>query len=220
MVDLDDRVVKAVHVSARQAHYKHRGYVDYMDLVQEGYSYLLENPELMDELDETGIKVLTKSVQYAMNRYGMRQRYLKDGTAPGDYFRYTSAMVRELMPDVFARGALSDSVSDLNEDRRGSKTLSERGDRLAMVADIGQALTRVSVSDAELVMLKFDGGELPDEVLALQLEISPDATRKRVQRALVRIARNLNGDYEPKRARRVRSNASAQVFTRRQESAE
>ena len=154
-----------------------------------------------------------------MNRYGMRQRYLKDGTAPGDYFRYTSAMVRELMPDVFS-GALTESVSDLNEDRRGSKTLAERGDRIAMVADISQAMHRIKVSDATLLMLKFDGGELADEVLALQLDISPDATRKRVERALVRVARNLNGDYEPKQPRRARSNASAQVFTRRQESAE
>lgn len=214
---VDDRVVKAISVSARQAASKHRGYAEYDDFVNEGYLYLWENPELADDVSKDGLRVLQASVLYAMNRFGMRQRYAQDGTQPGDYFRYTRAIVRELVPEVLHGEVLAVSEADLNHDRRGSKTLAEGGDRMAMVADVSQALDRVNDKDRLVLNMKFMGGEITDEVLGIQMHITTDAARKRVDRALLRVAKLLNGDYSPKRHRRTRSNANAQFITRSQE---
>ena len=210
-------VVKQIHASAKQAARKHEGYVDFDDLVQEGYLYLLEHPELIDEHTKTSERVVGRSVFYEMNRYGLRQRYRKDGTSPDDYFRYTAAIVETLIGDVLDGGVYPQSSGDMNSDGRSGKSPAYGFDFEAMMADISQAFKRLNETDKGVLLEKYRGGDVNEEVLALTHGVSAQAIRKRVQRALVRLAKMLNGDYAPKAMRHVTNNATAQVRTRRQE---
>ena len=214
MVALEqDWVVKAIASAANSALRKHEGYVDREDLTQEGYMYLLEHPELLDEDSKHGRGYVNRSVFYAMDKYGMRQRMLKDGTHRDDYFRYTAAMVEELIAEALEGQPAVRSASDVDDMPSNSKPASESGDRLAMIADIRQAFTRIGDKDRELLAEKFFGGDVSDEVLGITHGVSADAIRKRTDRALMRLAKTLNGDYAPKEKRRVVSNSTAQVWT-------
>lgn len=197
---------------------KHQGYVDRDDLIQEGYLYLLEHQSLIDDLRDESKKsrnTMAKSLRWAMDRYGMSQRLKADGTRADDYFRYTAGMVEELLADALEGLAAMPSPSALDEATASSKPANESGDRMAMMADIQQAFDRMSENDQELLLELYYGGSIDYEVLALTKGVTADAIRKREQRALLRLARVLNGDYSPKRKRRVVSNSTAQVWTKK-----
>lgn len=212
----DSEVQVLVTEAASIMQRKHDGYTDRDDLVQEGYLYLLEHPELLDEMSDGSKKaynLAAKSVRWAMDRYGMKQRMLKDGTQRDDYFRYTAGMVEELLAEALEGIPYMKSPSAVDDAPSSGKSPSESGDRMAMAADIRQAFTRLRDKDQELLLEKFFGGDVSDEVLAITHEVTPNAIRMRVDRALVRLAKALNGDYSPKEKRRVVSNQTAQVWT-------
>lgn len=210
-------VAKQVAGAARFAHRIHRGYVEYDDLFQEGYAYLLEHPELLEEHTRESEWYMGKSVFYAMNKYGLKQRMAKDGTQPDDYFRYTATVVEDLIADALEGGVHLPSSTDTSGDGRGSKSPAHGFEREVMIADISQAFGRLNDKDQAHLREKFVGGDVADEVLALTHEVTPKAIEMRTKRALVRLAKALNGEYSPKEMRRPTTNASAQVRTRRQE---
>ena len=212
-----DWVRAQVSMAARQAYSKHHGYVELDDLIQEGYLYLLERPELIEEHTRDAERIVNRSLYFEMNRYGLKQRYAKDGTHPDDYYRYTAGVVEELIADAIEGGVHLPSTTDTSGDGRGSKSPAHGFEREAMIADISQAFKRLSDSDQAHLTEKFLGGDVSDEVLALTHGVMPKAIEMRTKRALVRLAKALNGEYSPKGKRRVSTNAHAQVRTRTQE---
>jgi DNA-directed RNA polymerase specialized sigma24 family protein len=86
-----------------------------------------------------------------------------------------------------------------------------------MIADVAQAFKRLSERDQAHLTEKYLGGDVSDEVLALTHGVTPGAIEKRTKRALVRLAKALNGEYSPREMRRPTTNAHAQVRTRTQE---
>lgn len=214
MVTIDQPwVAKTIAQAANTAAQKHEGYVEREDLMQEGYLYLVEHPELLDEDAKGGRGYVNRSVYYAMDRYGMKQRMLKDGTHRDDYFRYSAGMVEELLGEALEGFPYMRSPSAVDDTPSGGKSPAESGDRVAMIADIRQAFTRIRQQDQNLLLEKFFGGDVSDEVLGLTHGVSAEAMRKRVDRALVRLAKALNGDYSAHQKRRVVSNSTAQVWT-------
>lgn len=214
MVGLDEAwVQKAVASAAKAAARKHEGYAEISDFMQEGNLYLMENPELLDEDSGKGRGYLQRAVYYAMNQYGMKQRYSSDGTKPDDYFRYTSYMAEELIGEALDGVPSVKSPSAYDDSPASNKSPSETGDRNAMVADIRQAFVRLNEKDQNVLSDKFLGGDISSEVLALTYGISPEGVDKRIKRALVRLAKALNGDYSPHQKRRVVPNMTSQVWT-------
>lgn len=216
----DDNVLRAVRQAAQRSHAAQRGFVDMDDLMQEGYLYCLTNPDKVNEwvaAGREGMAILNTALYHHMHVYTMKERYRKDGTQPGDYFFYQRAVILELLPEAFEDVAnYGQSSSDLNATVRGSKPLSESGDRMAMLADIRSAIGSLSKDEYQIIRMKFGTGEvLPDEQLAQWFEVPLATMNRRVNRAVKKMARALGS--EPVAGRRAMSNAQSQHVTKEQE---
>lgn len=214
-----DNVMRAVTSAARKAESVHRNYVDFDDLQSEGYIWIASHAEDVGALVESGkdgAAMLHSSIYRHMHKFAMKQRYLKDGTKPGDYFLYSTAVIAELMPEVLdGPDACDASPSDLNGQIRANKPVNERGDRAAMVADIQKAVKTLAEEDVALLREKFENGGVTEEVIAIAYGITQQAVNYRLTRVLKRISEWLGG--EPFVGRRAISNARAQQETRQQE---
>lgn len=214
-----DPVLKTVASAARKAAKAHHGYVDYEDMQSEGYVYVGTHREEVERLttgERVNLQLLYTSVYRHMHKYAMKQRYLKDGTTPGDYFLYSPAVISELLPEALdGVDAADSSPSDINGQIRANKPVNERGDRAAMVADIQQAYKALDEDDQALLSHKYRDGGVTDEVVALVYGKPQQTINYRLQRSLRRMAESLGG--EPFEGRHAISNARAQQETRQQE---
>ena len=204
----------------------HLQYVEMDDLKQEGWMWVAQHTDLIVETinnDETKDYRLTERLLYpriraTLHRYCMKQRYLKDGTKPGDYHFYTAEQVADLLPDVFDDTRSARSSSELSE-HRGTRSPSEGWEYEATIADVQAALA--GLKDTERGFLKdlFADGGLSTEVMSIQYEVTQRAIQQRTTRILNKMVKNLGGSM-PVARRAAVSNASMQVTTRRQEEGE
>lgn len=217
MVTFDDWVVKAIHQTAKSVHPMHENYCDIDDLRQEGYVLVLENLTLVEEQTPSTERYLRGALFNHMLDYARQQRYLKDGTRPDDYFRYTSRIVEAVLPDVLDGDVSMPSPSDIDGKTRGGGSASTGFEREVVMADVAIAFGQLKDKDRSILLEKFGGGDVDDEVIAVKDGITVSAVRKRIDRSLIRLAKHCNGDYSPPQKKKVRTNASSQVLTRRQE---
>lgn len=212
-----DTVMRIVATNARRAQRVHEGYVEYEDLQGEGYLWVAAHPEKVQQhVDDKRVGLLSQDIYRAMHRYAMRQRYLKDGTTPGDYFLYSLAVLQEMLPGVLDGPAATDSAPvDVNAKIRSSRPVNERGDRAAMVADVQRAYRALSDDDKALLRAKYGNGGQTDDAIALASGKPQQTVNYQCRRALRRMAEFLGG--EPWERRKAISNAQAQHKTRGQE---
>jgi DNA-directed RNA polymerase specialized sigma24 family protein len=219
MTHWDEGVLRAVRSAAARSYAAQRGFVETDDLMQEGYEWVLKNQARVNEWVEEGregFAQLHQALYRAMHRYTMRQRYLKDGTKPGDYFFYQLAVIQDLLPEAFDNEPnYGQSASDLNAGVRSGKPLSEGGDRMAMIADVKAGLASLDSGDYALMVIKYGQGEvLPDTEIAQLLEVHQTTVNRNVNRVLRKIAKHLGSEPVSRGRRRVMSNAQAQHETR------
>jgi len=224
-VSLEPVVAKTITRAARKTHRVQRGYVEFDDLMQEGWLWVAENTERVEqwlEDDDTKNHRLAGSLLYGavrprMHRYAMRQRYLKDGTRPRDYHFYSRATIEEMLPEVLDGMLASRSNSDLQETFITSTRAANEGwEREATTADLLAALASLSIEDRKLLYSRFAQGGVSTEILATQLGITQRSVQRRIESIIGKMINHLGGP-DPTDRRRARSNSSAQVLTRRQE---
>ena len=227
-VSLEPVVAKTITRAARKTHRAQRGYADYDDLMQEGWLWVAEHTDRVEqwlEDDTTKNQRLVGSLLYGavrprMHRYAMKQRYLKDGTRPRDYHFYNRASIEEMLPEVLDGMVASKSSSDLKETLITSTRAANEGwEREAMTADLLSAIAALPVEDRKLLYSRFAQGGVSTEVLATQLDITQRSVQRKIDGIIGKMINHLGGP-DPTDRRRARSNASAQVATRRQEAGE
>jgi RNA polymerase sigma factor (sigma-70 family) len=224
----EEIVAKTITRAARKTYRVQRGYVDYEDLMQEGWLWVAENPERVEqwlEDDDTKNHRLAGSLLYGairprMHRYAMKQRYLKDGTRPRDYQFYNRAMVEELLPEVLDGMVAGKSSSDMSDAQvRGTRAANEGWEREATVADLQSALKSLPLEDRKLLYNRFADGGVSTEVLATQLQVTQRSVQRRIESVIGKMINHLGGT-DPTVRRKARSNSASQVATRRQEAGE
>lgn len=219
MTQWDERILRSVRSAATRSMNANRGFVESDDLQQEGYVWVLTHADKVNGwLDEgrDGAKLLNHALYQHMHQYTMSQRYLKDGTKPGDYYRYQLAVLEALLPDALDDEPYYGSQpTDVNAGIRGSRLVNEGGDRLAMIADVRMALAGLTSEDLLLITEKFGAGEpVPDEKLAALYGTSASTVARMVKKVLKKMAAQLGS--EPFSTRRVMTNAQAQHVTKEQ----
>jgi RNA polymerase sigma factor (sigma-70 family) len=225
-VTQEEVVSRTITKVARRVHEKHRQYVELEDLTQEGYVWVMQHESTLIDLiseDDSIRHRNTESFMYGrllgiMHNYAMRQRYLKDGTRPGDYHFYTAQQVEDLITDVLDGHRSQQSTSDLSH-TRSARQPSEGWEYEATIADISAAVAKLSIADRVYLNERYAQGGTPTEVMALTRQVSQRAVQQRLARIMGRIVRELGGP-NPNARRQARSNASSQVNTRRQEEGE
>lgn len=181
---------------------RYRQWVEYEDVQQECYLWLLSNYDKAQryrakyaEDPVRAERTVLKALRRNGERYCRKEKAAREGFWPEDEFFYSIPMVMKLLtlhfdPTWMMPGSVVyDNVSS-------GKPASEGGNLIAMVADVGKAYERLSKHDRSLLERVY-GGEYPvDEAIAseaLRWGINHNAADHRIRRVVGRVRAHLGG---------------------------
>lgn len=182
---------RTVHAAAAAVWRRFRAYIEYLDLQQEAYAWLLKHEEkIMDwrEGGRTGERALRTSLERYLTHVGIKEKAARLGCRPDDFYRYRKGEVEAFLKGMFhnlrethSRGPRGDIVS--------SKTVV---DPIPVeLLDIERAWQRLDI-DHRLLLSSLLDADKDEERVAGELDISVAALRKRKSRALRRMQTFLN----------------------------
>lgn len=187
----------AVASATRQLMSRYRGHVSYEDVQQECYVWLLSNYHkavLWREEREHPEQMIVKALRNAGEKYCRNEKAEHDGYLPEDEFFYSIPMVRDLLILSFDKDWMMPGSVQLDAVRSGTPS-NEGGNLMAMVADVGRALSTLAPHDREVLSRVYDTKD-PDQeiaVLALEWDVTTKAADMRVRRTLGRLRAALGG---------------------------
>jgi hypothetical protein len=186
---------------------------------------------LEDSDPERGKARLLRSMCTWAGEYCLAETAAVNGYKPEDVHFYSRKQIRGLLPLLVEPVSWTSlAVRPSDGGRHCAAPLAERGDELAVLADLRNAWVQLSDADREILTLRFidtgvgdpEGGAeeqsvwLAHETICDLYGITPDAARKRVQRAVTRMQKFLGGAkvLNVSTGRRPRmSNSAAAVVT-------
>jgi len=190
-----DRFAKIVRKTSNEYYRKYRTIVEREDVEQECWLWFASHVNKVHswysehEDDPKAVERLVwRSLRNASHDYCHRQHLKQTGGRPEDVFWYDHALVKILLP-----GAMADDwgpVQELSPERFAAKDPAERGDWMAMAADIKRAFYSLGEEDQKLVWLVYveDGGSS-----AANNGTSSNAVAMRAHRAVKKMVEFLGG---------------------------
>jgi len=144
-----------------------------------------------------------------------KEKAAAEGYSVDDLFRYSLPKIKALLPDVFDYQDWQSFGKQGDGQPKGRPQANETGDRTVELIDVRAAVERLTEDTKTLLWLQYSA-HYTMENIAEALSITLEATKKRAQRALSAIQRELGRKdpaEQPRRAdrRAVRSNAAARA---------
>jgi DNA-directed RNA polymerase specialized sigma24 family protein len=204
MMELD--VEKITHIARRAALSVTKLFPDSTvdDLSQEIWLWVMAHTHKLEEWGEEWEGKLWKTAFREALAVARRERAAIAGYEPRDEYFYRIGTLRKILPLFY--GEAYDEIIVPDRDA---------------VLDLERAFTKIDVQAAALLYEVFgqDDAEGRTKALAAAWEVSDDAARQKVQRALKKLQEALGGPdpyYDPPERRVVISNAYAMAITGRQ----
>ena len=175
---------------------------DAADIRQELWVWFLEHPnkvttwEALDGRQST--KLIARSLRNAAKDYCQKEKAQSVGYRVEDNYYYDRELVELLLPAVLRRDLVAPSMVDLGF-TNNKKVASEGNNWFAMMADIERGVKRLTHEQLTIIYLRFGDG-CDNTTLAKELDITEDAARMRVNRALNNLL-NFLGGSRPRRER-------------------
>lgn len=196
-MELSPRELQIISQGATNACKAQREFIPLPDLVNEGVVWALTHErkiEMWREKGKYGENLLRHSVKQACLTLISRERRRIYKLERGDIGYYTTALVREILPDIFHPEDWYSSSQTGDERVSGISRPSEGNTRLAVLMDVSGAYYSLSDTDQVLLAeLHADGG-MAIQVVAATLEVNEKTIRRREDRALQRIVDRLGGE--------------------------
>jgi len=172
------------------------------DIRQELWIWFLEHPNKVKTWEQLegkqSIKLIARSLRNAAKDYCQKEKARAVGYKVEDNYYYDREIVEALLPAVLRGDRTAPAMSDLGF-TNSKKVASEGGNWFAMMADIERALARLTHEQLSIMYLRFGDG-CDNVTLAKELDISEDASRMRVNRAVNNLL-NFLGGQRPRRER-------------------
>jgi RNA polymerase sigma factor (sigma-70 family) len=186
------------HISYEFARKYHMVEVD--DIRQELWVWFLEHPNkvtVWEKLDgKQATKLIARSLRNAAKDYCQKEKARFAGYRVEDNYYYDRQVLELLLPAVLRGDTVAPSMTDLGF-TASKKVLSEGGNWFAMTADIDRALQKLKPEQMTIVYLRFGDG-CDNTTLAKELNVSEDAARMRVNRAINNLL-NILGGSKPRK---------------------
>jgi RNA polymerase sigma factor (sigma-70 family) len=172
------------------------------DIRQELWIWFLTHPnkvQLWNAKDgKESDKLIARSLRNAAKDYCQREKARAVGYKVEDNYYYDREVVELLLPAVLRRDLNAPAMSELGF-TKAKKVASEGGNWFAMMADIDRALSRLTQEQLTIIYLRFGDG-CDNVTLAKELDITEDASRMRVNRAVNNLL-NFLGGTRPRKER-------------------
>ena len=170
------------------------------DIKQQLWLWFIEHPHKvkqwtdMEDQKET-TKLFAKSLRNAAHDYCQRERAHSAGFNIEDNFYYQRDMVEVLLPAVISGDRTVGSSADLNLGVSTGKAPAEGGNWMVYLIDIEKAFNKIPEQYQNVLHLRYAENLLGNDLSSV-LNCSPDAARKRVDKALRKLIQELGG-YRP-----------------------
>ena len=193
------------------------------DLQGVQWEWAYENQDKVKNfLDSNSPGLLSNRLMTIAQRWAAKERELDLGRDPDDLFVYTTRSVGELLKDVFEYEGWQHYEPNGGDGMPTARGLANQtGDRMAMLSDVSAALKQIPEEQYNVLVWTYKYG-YSHAKLASVLEITEDASRQRVSRAVRKLVNVLMGqapstsegaDPEYVGTRKVITNAQARAST-------
>jgi RNA polymerase sigma factor (sigma-70 family) len=170
--------------------------VESNDIRQELWIWFLEHPNKVttwEALDgKQSIKLIARSLRNAAKDYCQREKAQVVGYRVEDNYYYDKELVETLLPAILRGDTIAPALTEMGY-QSTKKVASEGGNWFAMVGDINRALHKLTSEQFYVLCLRFEEGN-DNATMAKELDISEDAARMRVNRALNNLLNYLGGE--------------------------
>jgi len=197
-VNVDD-VNDIVSIVAGSLHRTYREWSELEDIRQTLHEWCWRKREKVAEYlvrddpkdRKSGQAAMMRSLHREGARHCRREKAAKAGYEISDEYFYSTALVEDVLKVI-----INGDASHPGKPEHGGKNMgdpAEGGNFIAIVADVRNAMHGMDV-ETRALMINLLGVGIPAEQLARDRSISPQAVRQRVQRACVKIVRQLGGE--------------------------
>lgn len=171
--------------------------LDRQDIVQEIWLWFLTHQKKIDEWGQyekkEQTKLVAKSIRHAALKYCEKEKAKVIGYDVADLFYYDKATVEIFLPNVlFGVYELPEGIK-VNNEVKTKTDPAERGNWIAMRADISNAFDKLDKKHQEILRLRFMDESRTFRQLGDSIGISEDAFRKRYDRAIKSMINKLGG---------------------------
>lgn len=221
MSAITEKELRIARTQANRVARNHRGLVPVEDITSECYVWLVKHEHKVVEWAEQGSRGQAKlrtALYRAGQDYAVRERSKLTRTQYGDHYHYTTAVLEEILPDIWEYEDWSYSPAAADTQPKGKSQPSEGFNRQASIVDVKWAVAGLQAEDQTILRNKYEGGGMSTADLGYLHGVTEDAMRKRLNRILVKLCDRLGGEppwWNP--GRKARSNASVQAETRNRE---
>ena len=170
--------------------------VEANDIRQELWVWFLEHPNKVKTWEtlegKQATKLIARSLRNAAKDYCQKEKAARVGYRVEDNYYYDKELVEMLLPAVLRGDMVAPALTEMGY-QSTKKVASEGGNWFAMVGDINRALYKLASEQYYVLCLRFQEGN-DNATMAKELEISEDAARMRVNRALNNLINYLGGE--------------------------
>lgn len=179
--------------------------LDVADIRQELWVWFLEHPKKVaywqkEHDDKNQIKLIARSLRNAAKDYCQREKAKVVGYRVEDNYYYDKQLLEAILPGVFTGSRTPPSLTDMGYSNT-KKVLSEGNNWLAMCADVDKALQKMNLEQWDILYTRYCNGV---EIVKIgeELNISQDAVRMRINRAMNTLL-NILGGERPRKERDI-----------------
>ncbi len=216
-----DTVYKLARTASRYSAKINRNAVPVEDIFQHLIVWALSHWHKIDEWNEQQSLAFKLRRTYAneAQKFVTKERAYKSRVSTSDYFYYTPEILHQLLRDVWDYEGWLDTPDLSSEFVSKTSKVNEGNSRIALLSDVANGLRGLNEQDKNLLRQRYANGGMDFDVLAVVYEMTEEALRKRVHRAIKKLQDRLGGEPPiwSNRRRVVRSNAQARAETQRQE---
>lgn len=194
MIDLNSpALVNLVRQTARSVSGTYPSYISEDDTEQAVWLYVLQKKSAMERLlrQESWEAKLRATITKVAHTHCQKEEGAVNGYSTEDTFDYSIQVLRTLLPDVFDYEDWQPSPGGDGQPKSKGQA-NETGDRLAMLVDVKAALERLPEDQYNSLVWVYkyhwSHAELGEE-----LDITPEAAKMRLHRALGALQRALGG---------------------------
>ena len=201
-----DTVYKVARQSAVRCVRIHRNLVTSDDVFQHLNLWALEHWHKIVEWEaqDSLIYKLKRTFNNESQKFAAKERAHRTKSTPTDAFYYTHEILQELLKDVWNYEHWLQSSAPKDEYIQSSSKPSEGMNREAMLSDVAFCLKKLNEQDRMLLESRFSESGTDIDALALEYQISEEAMRKRISRALTKLQERLGGEQPQWNNRRYR----------------
>lgn len=179
---------------------RYRQYVEYADVQQSLYLWILSNTLKVERWrteysEKHAERTLVKALRRNGEQYCRSEKAEKSGYSVEDEFFYSIPMIADLLQLSFDEDWMVPKGKDYTEPDVSGRAATENV--VAMVADVGQGFNTLPEPDKELLRFVYDGSTLVNDAIAqksLEWGITWSAANSRIRRVLGRLRASLGGE--------------------------